>query len=361
MLETVREYAVDRLTKAGTLDDVRRAHTRAYAQLVEGGESGMESAATGEWLDRLDAERENVRAAITFAVADGDAESALSFGADLWRYWIWRGNLTEGRELLAAALSLTGGPPALRQRALNGAGAVAGEQGDFEVAKALFEQSMALTPEVGDDNRTARISGNLGSLALYELDFEAAIERFDAGVAFMRSVGDARGLSLMLQNLGIAHAGAGHHQRAVELLTESVAVARRAGDPGHISSTLRTLARLLLNDDELGPALELLQEAMRLSHALNERPGLTESLETLSGVAVRKGDPHTGALLIGAAGALREAAGGMRQPDEDAWVQVIVSELRATLGDDGFAAAEVEGSELDVADAVARGLALSAR
>jgi predicted ATPase/DNA-binding SARP family transcriptional activator len=361
MLETVREYAVDRLTKAGTHHDVRRAHARAYAQLVEGGENGMESAATGEWLDRLDAERENVRAAITFAVADGDAESALSFGADLWRYWIWRGNLTEGRELLASALSLPGGPAALRQRALNGAGAVAGEQGDFEVAKALFEQSMALTPEVGDDNRAARVSGNLGNLALYALDFDEAIERFDAGVAFMRSVGDVRGLSLMLQNLGIAHAGAGHHQRAVELLTESVAVARVAGDPGHISSTLRTLARLLLGDDALGPALELLQEAMRLSHDLNERPGLTESLETLAGVAVRKGDPHSGALLIGAAGALREAAGGIRQPDEDAWVQVIVAELRETLGDDGFAAAEAEGAGLDVEDAVARALALSAR
>jgi predicted ATPase/DNA-binding SARP family transcriptional activator len=362
MLETVREYAVDRLTKAGTHEEVRRAHVRAYVQLVDGGESGMESAATGEWLDRLDAERENVRAAVTFAVADGDAKSALSFGADLWRYWIWRGNLTEGRELLAAALSLPGGPPALRQRALNGAGAVAGEQGHFEAAKALFEQSMALTPEVGDDNRAARISGNLGNLALYALDFDAAIERFDAGVAFMRSVDDARGLSLMLQNLGIAHAGAGHHQQAVELLTESVAVARRAGDPGHISSTLRTLARLLLDDaEELEQALELLREAMRLSHELNERPGLTESLETLSGVAVRKGDPHTGALLIGAAGALREAAGGIRQPDEDAWVQVIVAELRETLGDDGFAAAEAEGSELDLADAVARGLTLSAR
>jgi tetratricopeptide (TPR) repeat protein len=220
---------------------------------------------------------------------------------------------------------------------------------------------MALTPDVGDDNRAARISGNLGNLALYALDFDEAIERFDAGVAFMRSVGDVRGLSLMLQNLGIAHAGAGHHQRAVELLTESVAMARRAGDPGHISSTLRTLARLLLDDDALGPALELLQEAMRLSHDLNERPGLTESLETLSGVAVRRGDPHTGALLIGAAGALREAAGGIRQPDEDAWVQVIVADLRETLGPDGFAAAEAEGAALDLEDAVARALALSAR
>ena len=141
LLETIREYAVDRLTKAGTLDEVRRAHMLAYRDLIEGGESGMESARTGEWLDRLDAERENVRAAMTFAVADGDADTALLFCADLWRYWIWRGNLTEGRELLAAALALDGGAPELRQRALNGAGAVAGEQGDFAVAKAAVRAS----------------------------------------------------------------------------------------------------------------------------------------------------------------------------------------------------------------------------
>ena len=104
----------------------------------------MESAEIGAWLDRLDADRENVRAAIAFAVSDGDADTALALGADVWRYWIWRGSLTEGRELLASALAFGGGPPALRQRALNGAGAVAGEQGDFDAAKALFEQSVEL-------------------------------------------------------------------------------------------------------------------------------------------------------------------------------------------------------------------------
>ena len=118
----------------------------AYHDLVQGGENGMESAQTGEWLDRLHAERENVRAAMTFAVAEAEADIALLFCADLWRYWIWRGNLTEGRELLAAALALDGGTPALRQRALNGAGAVASEQGDFGPAKRLTTQSLMPPP-----------------------------------------------------------------------------------------------------------------------------------------------------------------------------------------------------------------------
>ena len=321
----------------------------------------MESAQTGEWLDRLDADRENIRAAVAFAVSVGDADTALAFGADLWRYWVWRGSLNEGRELLASALGLAGGPAVLRQRSLNGAGAVAGEQGDFVASKAFFEQSLALAQDAGDDYRAARVSGNLGALALYALDFDEAIARLDAGAAYMREVDSPRGLSLMLQNLGVAHAAAGHHAQAVGLLTESVELARRAGDPAHLSSAMRTLARLLLAGDEPGLALEHLHEAMRLSQELNERPGLTESFETVSAVALRKGDGHTAALLLGAAGALRKAAGGTRQPDEEPWVQAIVGELREALGDDGFAAAEAEGAELDVADAVARALALSAR
>ena len=149
----------------------------------------------------------------------------------------------------------------------------------------------------------------------------------------------------MLQNLGIAHEGAGHHERAVELLTESVEFARRAGDPAHISSALRTLgaAAAARRGGDPRPALVLLHEAMEISRDLVERPGLTESLETAAAVAARQGDPRTGALLVGAANALREAAGGMRQPDEDIWVQAVVAGLRDELGAEAYEAAAAEG------------------
>jgi predicted ATPase/DNA-binding SARP family transcriptional activator len=363
LLETVREYALDRLATTGEQESVRRDHARHFAEAVEGGERGVESAEIGSWLDRLDADRENIRAAIACAVANGDAATALTLCANVWRYWERRGHLSEARETLASALASGDGPPSLRQRSLNGAGALAGEQGDFAAAKVLFEESAALAHEIGDEYRAARSNGNLGTLALYALDYDEAIARLDASMAYMRSIDDARGLSLMTQNLGIAHAGAGHHERAVELLTESVALARRAGDPAHSSSALRTLGRLLLDEDgaDLGHALALIHESMQISHELNERPGLTESLESLAGVAARQGDPRTSALLIGAANAIRLAAAGMRQPDEEIWVHALELDLRAALGDESFQAAAAEGGRLDLADAVARALALSAR
>jgi len=305
-----------------------------------------------------------VRASIVFAVADGDAESALTLCGNAWRYWLWRGNLTEGRELVASALAAGDGAPALRQRVLNAAGALAGEQGDFPAATRLFEDSLALARELGDDYRVARVEGNLASMALYALDYDQAIERYERSTAYMRSVDEPRGLSLLLQNLGIAYSGAGKHERAVALLSESVETARRAGDPAHLGSALRTLGRLLLEDEgESAPALALLHEALSISRDLMERPGIAEVLDSLAAVACRQGDPRTGALLIGAAAAVRATGGSMRQPDEDAWVIPIETELREALGEEAFAAAEAEGAALDLADALARGfeMSLSAR
>ena len=266
----------------------------------------------GEWLDRMDADRDNVRAAIAFAAADGDAAIALVLCAAAWRYWIWRGSLVEGRELVTAALACGDGPPELRQRALNGAGAVVAELGDFSGAKELLEESLALARELDDGYRAARVGSNLGTLALFAADFDAAIAHYAESVAYMRALDDPRALSLVVQNLGIAHHGAGNHKQAIELLTESLDLARISKDPAHTSSVLRTLGRFLLDDDDtdVEAAVALLHEAMELSYEVAERPGLTETFETLAAVASRRDDPHTGALLIGAANALREAAGG---------------------------------------------------
>ena len=146
-LETIREYALDRLTKSGTLDEVRRAHMFAYRDLVEGGERGMESPQTGEWLDRLDAERENVRAAMTFAVAEGEADVALLFCADLWRYWVWRGNLTEGRELLdGGARARRRQPPRCASARSTARARWPASRATSTLARQLFERALALTP-----------------------------------------------------------------------------------------------------------------------------------------------------------------------------------------------------------------------
>lgn len=356
MLDTVREYALDRLEAAGALDATRRAHARHYAAAFAAADAELQGPDARRWLDRLDLERENARAAIHFAVADDDAATALALCANIWRYWERRGNLAEGREAMAAALGAPGGPPGLRLRVLNGAGALAGDQGDLQAAKALFEECLQLAKAIGEHPRAVRAEGNLGSIALLALDYETAIAHYTRVVSYLRAGGDPWGLGLNAQNLGIALAGAGHHRRAVEQLTEAVAFARLVDDPSLLSSTLRTLARVQLADEraDRDEALVQMREALMISRELLERPGLTESFETLARVAE---DASDGARLMGAANALRAAAGGVRPSDEQAWVHEAVGGLRAALGEAAYAAAEREGAELALSDAVALALA----
>ena len=131
MLETVREYALERLTASGELDEVRNAHAQAFAAFAEEARVGLHSRDVGAWLDRVQAEHENLSSAIGFAAGRGDASTALRL-CSLWRYWVTRGSLTDGRALMAEALAAGDAPPELRRDALDGAGVLAGEQGDFE-------------------------------------------------------------------------------------------------------------------------------------------------------------------------------------------------------------------------------------
>lgn len=248
------------------------------------------------------------------------------------------------------ALAAGDAPSELRLPALNTAGVLASEQGDFAAARGLFEETVASARSAGALGRAARASSNLGILALYEGDFPEAIRRYGEAAEHWREEGDVRWLSVVTQNLGVAHSLGGDNDRAVALLEESVALAREAGDPAHLASTLRSLARaLLLAGREPPDALEPLREGLALSVELDERPGIAECLETLAGVV----EPRMGAELIGAAEAARAAAGATRQPDEEAWVADVTAALRGSLGE-AFGQAVQAGRVVSLTDAVAR-------
>ena len=172
MLETVREYALEQLEDAGA---VRDRHARAYVELMAGAEDGLVSADQREWLERLDSDHDNLRVALRHAIAARDGDTAIALVAPMWRYWLLRGGVSEGRELCRDALALDGGSAEARLRASNGAGILAAEQGDFDAARVLFEDALARTRELGIREREARIVSNLGVLAVYRGDFEMAI------------------------------------------------------------------------------------------------------------------------------------------------------------------------------------------
>jgi predicted ATPase/DNA-binding SARP family transcriptional activator len=360
MFESIRAYALEQLSAAGGLDDARRRHARAFAAYTEQAEDGIKGPAQAVWFARLDADAENLRAATAWAIADGDTDTALRLAGGLVRFWAARGALTERRGLLATALAAGAGSPAPRVNALQAAGVMAAEAGDFETAGAHFNAALELARAVGDRARVARLQSNLGTLAMYAGDHEQAVRRYEEAAVISRDLGDPLGLSLVTQNLAIAHDGVGRRDRAIELLEESVELARRAGDPAHTASAQRTLARVLLaGDADRERAMELIRESLTHSLSLGDRPGMIECLETVAGEAARSGDARTGALLMGAAEAARAAAGAIRQPDETAWFDATTESLRDALGSAAFENALAEGGGLELEDAVERALAVA--
>jgi tetratricopeptide (TPR) repeat protein len=348
MLETVREYALEQLA-----DDrpIRDRHARAFADAFTGAEQGMESPAMPDWLRRLDADRENLHAALRHATLSGDADAALRLVNALWRYWSMRGGLAEARALAAAALALDGATDEVRLPAINGAGVIAAEHGDFPAARVHFETALQLARELGLRDRIARIGSNLGSLEMYAGDYETAIARYQEATAFAREIGNARSVSLMLQNLGIAHDVAGHADAAIRYLDESVTLAHDAADPAHLTSAQILLARLLF-EREPERADALLRESLQRAHELSDANALPACLETAAHVL----GGVIGAQLWGAAGALRAAAGAARQPDELHWSDAAEAALRHEIGDAAFAQAAREGAQLTPDEAVERAL-----
>ena len=128
-------------------------------------------------------------------------------------------------------------------------------------------------------------------------------------------------------------------------------MAREAGDPAHLGGTLRTLGRIHLERGDVEAAVALLREALALVTGLGERPGIAETLESIAGIAHRRGDPRTGAVVLAAAAAAREAAGAIRPPDEHAWGDAVEATLREALGDAAYAAALAEGRRITLAEA----------
>ncbi len=311
MLETVREYALERLEADGEADAVRARFTEVFAELAQTGGDRMRSPDQLLWLERLDADHENLHAAVGYALAAGDADLALRLCDGMWRFWLTRGHLSVGRRFAEEAVAAAGATPdELLVRALMAAGILAGEAGDQERGTQHMTAALELSRELGYERGILRASTNLGTLALYEGRVAESVERYAEALEWAAREGDPWSTNLLTHNLASAYEALGDLDRSLELLREALPGARELGDPAHLSTVLRTLGRILLQegrDDQ--EALAMLRESLVIAHELGERPGIVECLESIAGAAERAGDPDTSALLMGAA----EAAPGGRR------------------------------------------------
>ncbi len=318
LLETIRAYAREALT-GGTLGPdeaatLARRHAAHYLALAEAAEPALRGPAQADWLARLAADLDNLRAALRWALDAGAADHALRLAGALQRFWEVRGLLAEGRMWLTAALALPGSAGPARAPGLTIAGMLALAQADYDAAGALFAETLALR-RAGDDRRgVAHTLDLLGLLAQYRGEMAAACARHAEALALMRALDDARGTANALLNLATAVQNGGDYAAARTLHEESLALRRALGDTRGIALALHALGNVAQRLGDHATARPLQGEGLALRRALGDTPGIAHSLGSLGQLAAEAGDHAAARALHEEAVALVRELGGRGLP-----------------------------------------------
>jgi predicted ATPase len=359
MLEIVREYALERLAASNRSDELRKRHLDYFVAVAE--EAEPELAQGGDqvtWFARLEDDHDNLRDALAFALETGDASSALRLVVGIRRFWQIHGYLAEGRQALESALALTPDVPSeLRANALNMAGILAGEQGEFEAARVSFNAALDDAHAVGATRVISSALVNLGNLAFYGGDLDGAGDLYKESIEYFESLGDLRGQALAKENVGLMALTADDVPEAVTWLNAALELARDGGDDREIAAAARSLAAAMIELGDSPQATELLGESLALARELGEAHGIAVCLETYAGFAATAGDADRAATLFGASDAMRASIGAQRQPDHQILYDRWLARTLARLDTSSYSKRYEDGRSLgpDEASALALG------
>jgi tetratricopeptide (TPR) repeat protein len=295
LLETVRQYAAERLAEAGERAAARDRHLTWCAALAEEAEPQLRGPEQRVWLAQLEREHDDMRAAMGWARESGEQLIGLCIAGALWRFWWVRGYISEGREWLERFLKgeqLVDGieTRAVRARALNGAGFLAQVQDDYERAAHLFAQSIALWRALGERMGIAGGLSNLGNLARERGEYAQAQRLLEESLALRRELGDRWGIAVSLNNLAEVYRHLQEGHRAASLYEESLALFRVLGDQRGEATVLSNLASLALQRDDLERAVRLHEESHALFEAMHDEHGQALALTGLARAVWRRGE-----------------------------------------------------------------------
>jgi predicted ATPase len=355
MLQTIHDYARERLEESDEAPAVRRAHGEYYLALAEEAEPQLTGAGQAAWLERLEEEHGNLRAALSWAQEAVQGEMALRLAGALWWFWYVRGYLSEARAWLAGALSQTetAERTAARAKVLEGAGVLAWAQGDNASARSLHEESLAINRGLGDKRGIALSLNNLGLVAHDQGDYASARSLLEESLALRQEIGERPGIAQSLHNLGLVAHDQGDYASARSLYEESLVLRQEIGERPGIAQSLNGLGMVVLDEGDEALARSLFEESLALFRELGDRRGLASSLEAFAALRAAAGMMTQAAHLWGAAEALREAIRLPRPPGDRSRYERYVTAARRKLGEAGFSAAWAEGRAMTLEEAVA--------
>jgi len=385
MLETLREFALERLADSGEAEAARRRHARYFLELAEQSETELKGPRQAQWAETLEEDHDNLRAALGWAIEQGEAETALRLGGALWLFWEVRGHVGEGRRWLDRALALAderGGPDDglawAKARALNAAGNLARvrdelrrcvayheaslairrqlgdptgiavslhnlgrairDLGDIPGARARLDESLALSREHGDVGTAGLSVLELAQLAEAEGNSGEAMARYEESLTLLREVGNARGVATVLNQLGALARARGELALARMLHQQSLALHAERGDARGIGITLNHLAWLDHAESDERQAEITATESLRALRDLGVTDEIVSTLILLAEIACAGGRYVQATRLLGAIDHLSEARESWR-PSDRATFECAVGRARIGLGADAFGTA----------------------
>jgi predicted ATPase len=358
MLDPVRQYALEKLEQSGDAEDAHREHAEFFLELAERAEPELRGSRQVEWLERLEGENDNLRAAMSWALDTDDTETAARLGWALWLFWRFHGHQREGRRWMEVLLERDV-PPSLRPRAVHAAIAMAYMQGDYEAVARYSAELLKLSQQVGDPLCTAYAWCGLGLVAMDGGNFGEATSCFEEALALLRRAGEDGVVPVVQVWLGTVALIQGDQDRAIPMFEEGLAQARKRGDRLGTYNALYNLAQVALARGDHELATRMLEEGVTLSEQIGDQANLSYFLEGLAVMAGMQGEAEHSARLLGVAERLLEEAGApvynYYKPDRSLYERTTAN-VRSRLGEEGFEEAQERGQEMTVEQAVAYAL-----
>ena len=399
MLETVREYALEKLQSSKEESLTLRAHAAYFLVLAEEVATEQDNSDGNEWVARFDLEQNNFRAALEWLTETGEVDWGLRLGTALFRFWELREHFAEGRVSLGRLLNLpaASAPTRARNRALFAAGVLSGEQGDYAeagrlisesqviarqlgdhtgvavslnalavlasdrgdlaLAHSLFDQSLALWRESGDLKAVARSISNLANVVKLQGDYHRASTLYSECLSIFRGLRDTTGVAWSLNYQGDVLRQQGDSAAAQSRYQQCLAMFRETGDRWGIAGTLADLGNLASEQGDFSGAHHLYQESITVFLQLDHKRGIARLLECFASSAAANSMPERALRLAGAAAALRQNIGAPLTPAEQSKLEKGLNLARQSISVAVGSAAWLEGWALPIEKAVEEAVA----
>jgi predicted ATPase/class 3 adenylate cyclase len=355
MLETIREFAVERLEASGEAEEIRRRHAAHFLALAEEAEPQL-AGDPEESLDEIEPEHDNLRAALDFLVDAGETQLVLRLAGALSQFWTLRGHFAEGRRHVEDALAADSRPTTARASVLIAAGVFASFAGDRELERRRAEEALALHGELGDAHGVALARYGLANAAM-EGDWEKAKRLLEACVHEFSELGDDFHALAARRGLAWAYEELGELERYRTLTEENLRQARASGVRRIEARSLGGLAMLALAENRVHDAIRLLSDSYAIDRGIGNPVFLAVDLTRFAAICTRRERSDVAARLLAKADVIREEVGyspesWMAQEYEDTLTLV-----HARLDEAAFEAAWNEGRALSIDEAVEHALA----